>query len=88
MSGLIAKPDGSLIFRTERTGPAAENVAMGTAAGEELKAKCGSNFEEFFGDFEIAPEPKSSISGVKTDGLGGYEKGEYKMDDSGAKPIF
>ena len=81
--GLIAKPDGSLIYEATREGAPEDGVAMGTAAGEELKAKCGDNFEAFFGDFEILPEPKSSVSGVKTDGLGGYESKEYAMDASG-----
>merc|ERR1719201_3013209 len=39
--GLIAKPDGSIIFRASRTGAAADAVQLGTDAGEELKAKCG-----------------------------------------------
>jgi len=85
--GLISKPDGSIIFRTERTGPADTAVQMGTEAGEELKKQCGDDALEFFGDFEILPEPKSSITGVETDGLGGYQKGEYAMDDSGADPM-
>ena len=37
--GLIAKPDGSVLFRAERRGPAADAVALGTSAGEELKDK-------------------------------------------------
>ena len=46
---------------------------MGTEAGEELKAKCGARFEEFFTEMEVAPEPVSSMSGKTTDGLGGYK---------------
>jgi hydroxymethylbilane synthase len=86
--GLIAKPDGSLIYRTARTGAPEDAVKLGTDAGEELKARCGNDALAFFGDAEIIPEPKSSISGVKTDGLGGYEKGEYAMDASGKDPGF
>jgi len=86
--GLIAKPDGSVIFRAERKGPVETGVAMGTDAGEELKKQCGNDALEFFGDAEILPEPKSSISGVATDGLGGYQQGEYAMDDSGKDPGF
>jgi hydroxymethylbilane synthase len=86
--GLIAKPDGTVLFETERTGSADDAVKMGTEAGEELKAKCGDDALAFFGDHEILPEPKSSISGVATDGLGGYEKGEYAMDKSGKDPGF
>ena len=86
--GLIAKPDGSVMHETKRTGALADNVKMGTEAGEELKAKCGNDALEFFGDAEIAPEPKSSISGVATDGLGGYVEGDYAMDASGADPGF
>jgi len=88
--GLIAKPDGSIIFRTSRTGEATPEgaVAMGTDAGEELKKKCGDDALAFFGEHEILPEPKSSISGVETDGLGGYVQGEYAMDASGKDPGF
>ena len=52
-------------------------------AGEELKAKCGNDFETFFGDFEVAPEPTSSITGKQSDGLGGYDAAgyEFKIDD-------
>jgi len=70
--GLIAKCDGSVIFETTKAGPIEDAVKMGTEAGEELKAKCGADFESFFGDEEIAPEPVSSTSGKATDGLGGY----------------
>jgi len=81
-TGLIAKPDGSLIFETSRTGAPEDALQLGTEAGEELKAKCGNNFEEFFGDFEIAPEPKSSITGKSTDGLGGYQAEGYEIKDA------
>jgi len=86
--GLIAKPDGSIIFRASRTGDAADAVQLGTDAGEELKAKCGNDALAFFGDHEILPEPKSSVTGVKTDGLGGYQSGDYAMDESGKDPGF
>jgi len=86
--GLIAKPDGSILFKTERTGPPETAVAMGTEAGEELKAQCGDDALAFFGDHEILPEPKSSISGVSTDGLGGYQTGDYAMPSEGKDPGF
>lgn len=86
--GLIAKPDGTIVFRTSRTGAPADAVKMGTEAGEELKEKTGGDALDFFGDHEILPEPKSSISGVETDGLGGYAKGDYAMDASGSNPNF
>jgi len=86
--GLIAKPDGSIIYRTSRKGPAETGVAMGTDAGEELKKKCGDDALAFFGDAEVLPEPKSSISGVKSDGLGGYETAEYAMPAEGKDPGF
>jgi len=72
-SGLIAKPDGSLLLEASRAGAPEDAVKMGTDAGEELKAKCGSDFESFFGDFEVQPEPVSSTTGKATDGLGGYK---------------
>jgi hypothetical protein len=61
---------------------------MGTSAGEELKAKCGNDALAFFGDAEVLPEPKSSISGAKSDGLGGYKTETYATDDSGKDPGF
>ena len=44
-------------------------VKMGTEAGEELKAKVGGDALEFFGESEVLPEPKSSVTGVETDGV-------------------
>jgi len=87
-SGLIAKPDGSTIFRTTKTGAAEDAVKMGTEAGEELKKECGDDALAFFGDHEILPEPKSSISGVATDGLGGYATADYAMPAEGKDPGF
>tara|TARA_B110001452_G_scaffold146458_1_gene121758 strand:+ start:1 stop:1161 length:1161 start_codon:yes stop_codon:yes gene_type:complete len=86
--GLIAKVDGTVVMRASRTGELADAVKMGTEAGEELKAKVGGDALAFFGDSEVLPEPKSSVTGVATDGLGGYAKGEYAMDDSGKDPEF
>merc|ERR1719506_2400136 len=60
----------------------------GYAAGEELKAQCGNDALAFFGDAEVLPEPKSSISGAASDGLGGYKTEDYAMDDSGKDPGF
>ena len=48
----------------------------------------GDDALAFFGDHEILPEPKSSISGVKTDGLGGYQTEEYAMPSEGKDPGF
>ena len=70
--GLISKPDGSSMFTTTRTGAAVDAVAIGRDAGEELRAKCGDDMTEFFCGEEIAPEPVSSFTGKKTDGLGNY----------------
>jgi len=44
LRGLIAKPDGSELIATDRTGPAADAEAMGRAAGEELKRRGGKGF--------------------------------------------
>jgi len=87
-TGLIAKVDGTTIFTTDRKGPKEEAEKMGREAGEELKAKCGNDALAFFGDAEILPEPKSSITGVATDGLGGYQQGEYAMPAEGKDPGF
>jgi len=84
-TGLIAKPDGSLKYETSRTGAPEDAVQLGTDAGEELKAKIGSDSAAFFGDFEVAPEPKSSITGKKSDGLGGYDSAGYTIEESEGK---
>jgi hydroxymethylbilane synthase len=44
LRGLIAKPDGSELIATDRTGPAADAEAMGREAGEELKQRGGPGF--------------------------------------------
>jgi len=44
LRGLIAKPDGSELLATDRTGPAADAEAMGREAGEELKRRGGKGF--------------------------------------------
>ena len=38
MRGLVGKPDGTLIYRAEKTGPASEAEAIGRAVAEELLA--------------------------------------------------
>ena len=42
--GLVAKPDGSVIFETTRSGKVEDAMAIGTDAGAELKEKMGDNF--------------------------------------------
>jgi hydroxymethylbilane synthase len=42
--GLIARPDGSESFATEREGAAADAAALGADAGRELKSRAGADF--------------------------------------------
>jgi hydroxymethylbilane synthase len=42
--GLIAKPDGSEVFETERDGDVGDAAMLGAAAGGELKSRAGANF--------------------------------------------
>ena len=42
--GMIVKPDGSEAFEAERSGPAADAVALGADAGHELKGRAGPGF--------------------------------------------
>jgi hydroxymethylbilane synthase len=42
--GLIAKPDGSEAFETQREGTVADAFALGEDAGRELKARAGADF--------------------------------------------
>ena len=44
LRGLIAKPDGSAAFDTERRGAAADAEALGRDAGRELRARAGADF--------------------------------------------
>ena len=44
LRGLIARPDGSQVFATERRGPIAEAAALGRDAGEEPKQRGGPGF--------------------------------------------
>jgi hydroxymethylbilane synthase len=44
--GLVAKPDGSVIYETSRTGKPEDGLSIGTDAGEELRLKMGDNFFE------------------------------------------
>ena len=38
MRGLVGKPDGSIIYRAEKTGPIAEAESIGRAVADELLA--------------------------------------------------
>lgn len=42
--GLVAKPDGSVVFETTREGKPEDAIAIGTDAGTELKEKIGDDF--------------------------------------------
>jgi hydroxymethylbilane synthase len=42
--GLIAKPDGSASFDTQRSGAARDAAALGHDAGQELRARAGADF--------------------------------------------
>jgi hydroxymethylbilane synthase len=44
LRGLVAKPDGGIVHHATRTGPAAEAVALGRDAGEELRRLAGPAF--------------------------------------------
>jgi hydroxymethylbilane synthase len=44
--GLVAKPDGSVVYEASRQGSPEDAIAMGIDAGLELRAKIGENFFE------------------------------------------
>lgn len=48
--GLVAKPDGSLLYEVEQTGKPEDNLDIGTAAGEELRSKMGADIGDFVAD--------------------------------------
>ncbi|MEE9141046.1 MAG: hydroxymethylbilane synthase [Alphaproteobacteria bacterium] len=49
LRGLLARPDGSEVYRVRREGRAGDAVALGTDAGAELKARAGPGFIESLG---------------------------------------
>ena len=49
LRGLLADPEGRWVERIERTGPAAEAAALGTAAGETVRARVDPGFFEEVG---------------------------------------
>jgi hydroxymethylbilane synthase len=50
LRALVAEPDGSQAWRTERTGPAADADALARDAGAELRAAAGEGFFERLAD--------------------------------------
>ncbi len=46
LRGLVARPDGTELFETSRSGPVADAEAMGRDAGEELRKRAGPGFFE------------------------------------------
>jgi hydroxymethylbilane synthase len=50
LRALVAEPDGSAAWRTERTGPAADADALARDAGAELRAAAGEAFFERLAD--------------------------------------
>mmetsp|Transcript_7595 Transcript_7595/g.9741 ORF Transcript_7595/g.9741 Transcript_7595/m.9741 type:complete len:362 (-) Transcript_7595:1302-2387(-) len=52
--GLIAMPDGSVTYRTEKTGAVEDAATIGRSAGEELKAEAGEKFFEMM--VEMSPQ--------------------------------
>lgn len=44
LRGLVARPDGSRLLITDRTGPVADAESMGADAGEELRRRAGPGF--------------------------------------------
>ena len=43
LQAMVATPDGTLIYRTERTGPPVDAARMGDDAGRELRAVAGGD---------------------------------------------
>jgi len=44
--GLVASPDGQLVYKVDRNGSPDEAEAIGTAAGEEVRKQAGEKFFE------------------------------------------
>jgi hydroxymethylbilane synthase len=45
--GLISKPDGTEMIKVSRVGEVKDAVALGIAAGEEIKKIAGANFKTY-----------------------------------------
>jgi len=52
--GLIAMPDGSVVYKTESEGPVEDALKIGKEAGEKLKADAGDKFFEMM--VEMSPQ--------------------------------
>jgi hydroxymethylbilane synthase len=55
LKGMVIRPDGSECHVAERRGAAADAVALGAEAGQELKARAGAGF------FDLRPPPDSAL---------------------------
>jgi len=49
LSGLIARPDGSAVYRAARSGPADDPEALGRAVADDLLSQAGRNFLKMLG---------------------------------------
>lgn len=67
--GIISKPDGSDMIRVEKEGPVSDPVALGTAAGEEIKRVAGDKFDEYreaVAEVEAAQAAEKAANAPKT----------------------
>ncbi len=56
LRGLVGRPDGSLVIRGERVGPASSGAQMGEALASELLARGGARILASFGHSNQVPE--------------------------------
>jgi len=61
-NGLVAKPDGSQIYTVERRGLAADAAAIGTEAGEALKAEAGIAFFTWLAENQVTQTPEPVLN--------------------------
>jgi hydroxymethylbilane synthase len=58
--GILSKPDGSDMLHVEMTGAVEDAVALGQAAGEDIRRQAGAKFSEYQEAFVQAKDAASS----------------------------
>jgi hydroxymethylbilane synthase len=61
--GLISKPDGTEMIRVEQNGAPGDAIAIGTAAGKEVKKIAGDKFHEYGEAAQAAQDNSNAAAG-------------------------
>ena len=64
-TGIISKPDGSEMIRVEKVGEIADGIALGKAAGEEVKSIAGDKFGSYQEAVKIIEDAAAAAKAAK-----------------------